>query len=283
MDKLESSLKFFILKIGLFIIANRIWKYLAIFAFILGTTGGITGAFLQAQIGIDFNKDISNGTINFTTSFRVYHDFGKIVPGEQVSFLFDLNSFFWFNRVLSAHFRLGFGLPFLNPLEKLTKNAISENALVLYEGEFALRFTLLKANIIAMVFGLMIDFSEGHRNQILLSDDNSAYMQASLGAEFEIALALGLEYMLYFRLKIPVSTYNALNGKSLDWGFYPRQGSAELAFLFHKGPSFSVTKATRKVYFGPYYRFDVLVLNLSSPSTIMSHTIGVTYYTKPPF
>ena len=244
--------------------------------------GGI--ASLRAQIGVDFNQGNTSGTVNVTAFQEIYQDVGDLVPVEQSSLHLALNGFFWTSSRMSTRFGLSAGLPLLG-VDDLTDTVIADQSLYFYVGEFALRFTLLKVNSIAMMLGVLLGFSEGHTGDLFLfnSQANSAYLQTSLGVEFEVALALGLEHLLYFRLKVPFSTYNAVAQRDLEWGFYPRQGSAELAFLFHKGPSFGLSKAARTVYFGPFYRFDARVLSLTTPTFILSHTIGVTYYTKPPF
>ncbi len=244
---------------------------------------------LQAQVGLDFNQRERSGSINLAMFYRLYHNAGNIIPREQSSLHLTLNGFFWLGPKLSTRFSLGLGIPLMGPQNYSANGrplSFTVRPLFFYEGEFALRFTLLKANYIAMSLGMLIDTSEAHSGHLILANNNaiSAYLQTGLGVEFEMAFALSLEYLLYFRLKVPLSTYNAVSGEYPKWGFYPRQGSLELAFLFHKGPSFGLSKAARTIYFGPFYRFEARVLDtLPSSNFILSHTIGLTYYIKPPF
>ncbi|WGK68776.1 hypothetical protein P0082_09845 [Candidatus Haliotispira prima] len=243
------------------------------------------GKTLQAQVGIDFNRGESSGTINLATFYRAHHNLGGIVPGDQNSMHLTLNGFFWLSNHLSSRFTVGAGLPLVGP-ENLTNSSEAAKSLFFYEGEYTLRFTLLKASNAALMLGVLIDASEGHSGSVLLfnPEASNSYLQTGLGFELEMALALGLEYLFYLRLKVPVFTYNSMFEQNLEWGFYPRQGSLELAFLFHKGPSFQLSKATRNMYFGPFYRFDARVLSVvPDANLILSHTVGVTYYVKPPF
>lgn len=263
---------------------KSVWqKGLFILVFGMGMAGALEVP-LEAQVGVDFNKGDFIGSVNLTTYYRAYHDFGGIVSGKQSSLHLALNSFLWLGRQLSTRFSFGVGQPLVGA-ESVASGVAAHELQYFYEGEFSLRLTLLKANVVAMMLGVLLDSSEGHVGGLFLSakDSASVYLQTGLGVEFEVAFALGLEHLLYTRLKVPVSTYNSVVGKYLEWGFYPRQGSLELGLLFHKGPSFGLTKTARNIYFGLFYRLDVRTLKLPPASLIASHTVGFTYYVKPPF
>ena len=251
--------------------------------FLLVSSISIAQPAIEAQVAIDFNRGKSNGVIDLSASYRVFMDTSAIIPKHQNSLNLMLQAFLWLSPRFSMRLGVGSGLPVFAP------EAVEEKAsrfLFFYEGDFSLRFTLLKADSIIILMGALLDASEGHTNTFwaFSAQSQNAYLQAGLGVETEIAFALALNYLFYLRLNVLFLTFNIIEQQDPAWAFYPGQASLEFAFLFHKGPSFRLSKAARKFYFGPFYRFEMRLLELSpNPEPLLSHTIGLTYYAKPPF
>ena len=274
---------------------QRLRKHCIVSAFLLASTsliyidGGLGGSNalqwpgfsgrLEAQAAIDFNRGRNNGVIHLSAAYRVFADVGTIIPRRQNSLNLMLHAFLWLNPRLSMRLGAGAGLPVFAPETEST-----DRFLFFYEGDISLRFTLLKADSAIILMGVRLDASEGHADTFWAFGAQNAYLQAGLGLETEFAFALGLNYLLYFRLNALFATFNVIEQQEPFWAFYPGQVSLELAFLFHKGPSFGISKAARKFYFGPFYRLEMRLLRLiPGLEPILSHTIGLTYYAKPPF